>query len=387
MFRNRTCWITLLLILGCLALAPLSLTPSAAHKLPRNETRRALARVTAVDNSHVKINLIIKTEEQFLKVRLLSGTYRGSTLDAINFLSGKMEMDEFYMAGQLVLVEYDVRDGTPSDLRPRGVFRLHWQVLLVVLFTALLLVLAGWTGFNAMLSFVFTALLLWKVFFPLLLRGYPPLATGLALTALLTAVITLAIGGLNRRGLAAFAGAMLGVLLTCVLAVLFSRAFCLHGAIRPFAETLLYAGHYDLDLTRIFVASVFIACSGAVMDLAMDVAAAMDEIHKLHPDISRLEHVRAGLRVGRAVIGTMTTTLLLAYSASHITMFMLFISRGLPLATILNSPMVAAEVLNTLVGSFGLIAAAPFTALVAGLIYHHDAHGLKESARKSKVEG
>ena len=111
------------------------------------------------------------------------------------------------------------------------------------------------------------------------------------------------------------------------------------------------------------------------MDLAMDVAAAMDEIYHLHPDISRLEHVRAGLRVGRAVIGTMTTTLLLAYSASHITMFMLFISRGLPLATILNSPMVAAEVLNTLVGSFGLIAAAPFTAIVAGLIYHHDARG------------
>lgn len=369
MLRNGTCWLTLFLILGCLGLAPLSLAPSAARR-PPGETRRALARVTAADNSHVKVNLIIKTEEQFLKVRLLSGPHWGGDYDAVNFLSGKMEMDEFYEPGQLVFVDYDVRAGAPADLRPRGVFRLHWQALLVVLFTVLLLTLAGWTGFNAMLSFVFTALLLWKVFFPLLLLGWPPLATGLALTALLTAVITLAIGGLNRRGAAAFAGAMLGVLLTCVLAVVFSRAFCLHGAIRPFAETLLYAGHYDLDLTRIFVASVFIACSGAIMDLAMDVAAAMDEIYKLHPGISRLEHVRAGLRVGRAVIGTMTTTLLLAYSASHITMFMLFIARGLPLATILNSPMVAAEVLNTLVGSFGLIAAAPFTALAAGLIYH-----------------
>jgi uncharacterized membrane protein len=369
MFKHGNLLLTLVMVAACVGLSLLSLGPRP--KMPdAPETRRVLARVTAVDNSQVRINLIIKTEEQFIKVRLLSGPYRGRVLDAVNFLTGKMEQDEFYRQGQLVLVEYDVRDGAPQDLRPRGVFRLHWQVLLVVLFAVLLLVLAGRTGFDALLSFLFTALLLWKVFFPLLLRGWPPLLTGLILTTLLTAVITLAVGGTNRRGFAAFIGAMLGVLLTCVLAVLFSKAFGLHGAIRPYAETLLYSGHINLDLTRIFVASVFIACSGAVMDLAMDVAAAMDEIHRQHPEISRLEHVRAGLRVGRAVIGTMTTTLLLAYSASHITMFMLFISRGMPLATIFNSPMVSAEILNTLVGSFGLIAAAPFTAIAAGFIYH-----------------
>jgi len=240
---------------------------------------------------------------------------------------------------------------------------------LVFLFGVLLLGLAGWTGLNAVLSFLFSALLLWRVFFPLLLRGFPPLATGLAVTAILTAVITLAIGGIGRRGLAAFSGAMLGVLTTCGLTVLFTHFFRLNGAMRPFAETLVYSGFINLDLTRIFVASVFIASSGAVMDLAMDIATAMDEIKLHHPQIGYLAHIRSGMRVGRAVIGTMTTTLLLAYSGSHITMFMLFIARGLPLSVILNSPLVAAEVLNTLVGSFGLITVAPFTAVIAGLLY------------------
>jgi uncharacterized membrane protein len=105
------------------------------------------------------------------------------------------------------------------------------------------------------------------------------------------------------------------------------------------------------------------------MDLAMDIAASMDEIKRKNPQLSLLEHIRSGLRVGRAVIGTMTTTLLLAYSCSHITMFMLFIAKGLPPANILNAPFVAAEILNILVGSFGLITVAPFTALVAGLLY------------------
>ena len=140
---------------------------------------------------------------------------------------------------------------------------------------------------------------------------------------------------------------------------------------RPYAEMLLYSGYNDLRLTDIFVASVFIACSGAVMDLAMDIAATMDEIKLRHPDIGIFEHMRSGLRVGRVVTGTMTPTLLLAYSGSHITMFMIFLAKGLPAANLLNAPFVAAEVLNILVGSFGVIAVAPVTVAVAGLLYRY----------------
>jgi uncharacterized membrane protein len=75
------------------------------------------------------------------------------------------------------------------------------------------------------------------------------------------------------------------------------------------------------------------------------------------------------MRVGRSVIGTMTTTLLLAYSSSYIFMLMLFVSKNIPLLQVFNLNYVAAEVLNTLVGSFGLVTVAPFTALVGGLIY------------------
>jgi len=367
---RRDRWMCAVLLAGCIAVGFISLGPptGGGGKAP---TRRVLARVASVDNSRVKTHLVIRTEIQGLRARLLTGRYRGREMEAVNFLTGKLDLDDLYLPGQLILLEYDVTSDGPANARPRGVLRLHWQLLLIVLFGLLLLILAGWTGLNAVLSFLFSALVLWRVFFPLLLRGWSPLLTGLALTALLCFVITLAVGGLNRRGWAAFAGTMLGILLTCGLSTVFTRAFHLNGAVRPFAETLLYSGHLDLDLTGIFIASVFVGSSGAVMDLAMDIATAMDEIHRQQPRISRLEHVRSGLRVGRAVLGTMTTTLLLAYSGSHITMFMLFIARGLPLATIFNTPMVSAEVLNTLVGSFGLVTVAPFTALVCGVFYHH----------------
>jgi uncharacterized membrane protein len=346
--------------LGFLDLAPRSTLSTGLH---------ARGRVITADNSQVRTNLIVKTEAQFLTVRLLSGSHEGQELTIENMLTGKMEFDEFYEPGDTLLVEYDTADGRPRHGTARGHYRLAMQLFLVALFALLLVVVAGVTGLKALLSFVFTALVLWKFYFPLLLRGWPPLATGLAVVAVLTAAITFSVGGLNRRGLATFSGSMLGLMLTCGLAVWFAQAFRLHGAVRPFAESLLYSGYYALRLTDIFIASIFIASSGAVMDLAMDIAASMDEIKRKHPQISLLEHLRSGLRVGRAVIGTMTTTLLLAYSCSHITMFMLFMAKGMPAANILNAPFVAAEVLNILVGSFGLVTVAPFTALVAGVLY------------------
>ena len=356
---------SVMIALICIGLGFLDLA-----RVPPAETGiHARGRVVAVDNSHVRQNLIVKTEAQLLTVRLLSGPHRDQEISITNLLTGKMEFDEFYETGAIMLVEYDTRDGRPAHGVARGHYRLTLQLVLIGLFALLLLIVAGATGVKAVLSFVFTAMLLWKLFFPLLLRGFPPLSTGIGIVALLTAVITFSVGGLNRRGVATFAGAMMGVLLTCGLAVWFARGFALHGAVRPFAETLLYSGYYSLDLTGIFIASVFIASSGAVMDLAMDIAASMDEIKRKHPAIGALEHIRSGLRVGRAVIGTMTTTLLLAYSSSHITMFLLFMAKGLPAANILNAPFIAAEVLNILVGSFGLVTVAPFTALVAGILY------------------
>jgi uncharacterized membrane protein len=366
MSKLRIEWIfSLVIALVCVALAFVDLyhvqgIPSGLH------SRGVIA---AVDNSQVRMDLIIKTESQFLTVQLLDGPCQGQSVSVENQLSGKMEFDEFYEPGRMILVEYDIKDGKVAHAMARGYYRLHLQMMLIGLFVVLLVMVAGVTGLKAALSFIFAALVLWKLFFPLLLLGFSPIPTGLLIVSLLIAVITFSVGGLNRRGTATFIGSMLGVLLTCGLAVWFARAFHLHGAIRPFAESLLYSGHYNLNLTHIFIASIFIASSGAVMDLAMDIAASMDEIKRKHPEIGIAEHVRSGLRVGRAVTGTMTTTLLLAYSSSHITMFMLFMIKGLPAANILNAPFVAAEILNILVGSFGLVTVAPFTAAVAGLLY------------------
>jgi uncharacterized membrane protein len=72
------------------------------------------------------------------------------------------------------------------------------------------------------------------------------------------------------------------------------------------------------------------------------------------------------MNVGRAAMGTMTTTLLLAYSGGYITSLMVYMAQGTPIDHILNYKYVASEIMDTVIGSFGLVTVAPFTALVAG---------------------
>jgi uncharacterized membrane protein len=111
------------------------------------------------------------------------------------------------------------------------------------------------------------------------------------------------------------------------------------------------------------------ACSGAILDLAIDISAALDEVEKNRPDISRRELVLSGLTIGRSVMGTQTTTLLLAYMGSYISVMMVYMAQGTPFMCIFNSKSIAAEILHTFVGCIGLVAVSPLTAVLCGMVY------------------
>lgn len=134
-----------------------------------------------------------------------------------------------------------------------------------------------------------------------------------------------------------------------------------------YSESLLYAGYQHLNLTQIFMASIFIGASGAVMDLSVDITSAVYEVVQKQPALSHKEAIQSGLNVGRAAMGTMTTTLLLAYSGGYVALLMVFMAQGTPLTNVFNYKYVAAELLHTVIGSFGLVTVAPFTALCSGM--------------------
>lgn len=355
--------VCLLLVLGLLLL-PTGFEDAVIYK----GADRCAARVLTTDDSAIVDTGLVRSGEQNCTLELLGGRFKGQTVDGYNLLNGSLELDKVFAPGDkaLVVVSYQGDDILSVNIIDH--YRLNLELLLAAGFALFLILFAGKTGVRAILSFVLTVLMLWKVLIPLYLKGWNPILIGLGVTLVLTVLIISLVYGFDRRSAAAVSGATLGVVVTCVLGALFTDLFQIHGAIMPSSESLLYSGYLGLNLTQIFMASIFIGSSGAVMDLAVDITSAVREVIDKKPEMGWREAAASGMNVGRAAMGTMTTTLLLAYSGGYIALLMVFMAQGTPVANILNYKYVASEIIDTIVGSFGLVTVAPLTAVTSGIL-------------------
>ena len=351
-----------------LAILILLLLPTGFEgALVYQEAERCTARVLSVDDSAIIDTGLVRSGEQRCQLEILDGMFQGQTVSGVNMLNGSLEQDKVFQPGDKALVVVSHDGDTITNVTMSDHYRLSWELVMAIGFAIFLILFAGPTGVRAIASFVLTVLTLWKVLVPLYLKGYNPIWIGLAITLFLTVLIIALVYGFDRRCWAAVSGSFLGILVTCVLGVLFTDLFQIHGAVMSYSESLLYSGYQDLNLTQIFMASIFIVASGAIMDLSVDITSAVYEVVEKCPDLTWWEATRSGMNVGRAAMGTMTTTLLFAYSGGYVALLMVFMAQGTPVENILNYKYVAAELIHTVIGSFGLVTVAPFTALCAGV--------------------
>lgn len=357
-------------ILAFVLLAGLILLPTGYEgALTYQNAERVKAEVLSTDESDVFDTGLLRTGEQRCVIRILEGRFEGQEVEAVNRLSGSLEQDKLFAIGDVAFVAASHKDGVITYVSMTDHYRMDKEALLAGIFLLLLIAFAGRTGLRAILSFAVTVLMMWKVLVPCLLKGYNPVLAALGLVTVLIGLTLSLIYGWDKRCLAAASGALLGVAVTAVLGAVFTDVFQIHGAVMESSESLLYAGYQYLDLTQIFVASIFMGSAGAVMDLSVDICSAVHEVVEKKPGISAREAVFSGFAVGRAACGTTTTTLLLAYSGSYIALLMVFMAQGTPIEFMLNYKYVAAEIIHTIVGSFGLVTVAPLTAITSGLLF------------------
>ena len=328
-------------------------------------------RVLGVNNDNLERISVVTLGTQELEVLLLSGKFEGDTVIALNELLGDKRRDNIFEEGDkaLTVIRLDKSQEQIVESRIEERYRKDYELLLLGAFLICLIIFAGWTGAKAAVSFIFTALSFWKLLLPALLNGYSPILVSLGIIVLTTSIIILLVGGVTKRGFIALSGAILGVVATVILASVFGKLFQIPGTIAEYSDALLYAGYIDLDFSQMFISSIFISSAGAVMDVAMDIASALDELNKKAPHLSTKSLIRSGLNIGSPVVGSMTTTLLFAYSSSFLFVFMAFMAQGMPIEIIINRGFISSEILHTIVGSFGLVLVAPLTAIIGGILY------------------
>lgn len=341
------------------------------------------AKVVEVNNKGVYSTGMIQQGDQRCTIEILEGEHKGQQVEGMNLLTGKLEFDKMFKPGDeaWVLLELDSSNAV-IFANMVDYYRIDQQIFLIGLFVILIIAFSGFTGVRTLLSFSFALLSIVKILIPCLLKGIPPLLVALMVGNLLTVMTLLLVAGCNKKAYTAIISSMICSLMTCLLAVVFGDLFKMHGAVMDWSESLLYAGYQNLDLTAIFQAGIYLACSGAILDLSIDISAALDEVIKNNPSVSRANLIKSGLSIGKSVVGSQTTTLLLAYMGSYITILMVYMAQGTPLMSILNSQKVSSEILHTFVGCIGLVLVSPLTAIICGIVYcprHHREAGIETS--------
>ena len=362
--KNSSVTILAVLLIIILMILPTGYEDAAIYR----GTERVRAKVLSTDESTVVSSGLIQSGEQYCQVRVLDGKFKDREAKAVNMLSGSLERDKIFQVGDVAHVVISYQKDEILSVTMTDHYRVGKEIILGLLFCILLVAFAGKTGLRALYSFVITILTIWKIMVPAYLKGLNPVWCGILITVFLTMVIIFLVYGWDKKTLAAGSGALLGVFVTCIMGCIFTEYFQIHGAIMSYSESLLYAGYQNLNLTQIYMSGIFVGASGAMMDLSVDITSAVNEVVQKKPGIGWKEAARSGMNVGRAAMGTMTTTLLLAYSGGYIALLMTFMAQGTSVDNILNYKYVAAEILDTVVGSFGLVTVAPFSALTSGIL-------------------
>ena len=325
----------------------------------------ARSEILSTDDSAIIQTGLFRTGDQRARVRILSGAHEGVEMDGINLLSGSLKDDKVFVPGDTAwaLIERNEAD-EPIFINLIDYYRIDKELMLAAAFVIALIAFSGLRGLRMVLSFVFAFLAIWKLLIPSILHGLDPLLMCVGTLMLLTLVTLPMVSGVNRRSLAAILGSLCAMLLTMVISLFMTWFLRIHGSVLEMSESLLYCGFMDLDLTSLFSGVVCLSAGGAIMDLSIDVSAAMWEVREHAPEASGKELFRSGMEVGRAGVGTQITTLLLAYMGSYLTLMMVYMAQATPVANIFTSKSIAAEIVQTLAGSFGIVLVTPLTALI-----------------------
>ncbi len=304
--------------------------------------------------------------DQKIRLQMESGDFAGEVLEATSangFLFGAV-----CQSGTKVIAIVS-QAGSTRSITVYSLNRSLPVYAFIAFFFLMLGLIGGKKGVKSALALLFTLLCLWKMFLPLIFRGVSPVWAAI-FTAFLTVTVSLSlIGGCNKKTLAAVFGSFFGLFVAGASALLFGYCAGLSGYNVSNIEALLFVGqNTKIDIGGLLFAGVLISTLGAVMDIAMDIAAAIAEIHAHSPELCRRKLFASGMNVGRDIMGTMATTLILAFTGSSLGVLVLNYVYDLPYLQVINSNTMNIEIMQGLAGSFGVVFTVPLVSAIAAFL-------------------
>ncbi|QIB68783.1 YibE/F family protein [Aminipila butyrica] len=340
------------------------------------------ARVLGLEDVQVKeISLddgesSISSKSVFFKAEFTNGPDKGKAVTMLQYIDYMYAVQpDTVSKGDSIVVSYTA---DPTNSQKIWMFidynRIHYMVFICLAFFALIILIGRSKGLATIISLIFTAGAVFLVYIPGILGGQNIYLSTIVISIFIILMSLCVLNGVNIKTFCAVLGNMGGLAVAGILALLTNQLLGITGIVDEDCLFLMYVNsQHPLDLRAIVWGSIVIGSLGAVMDVAMSIASAMNELAETmeHRTVKRM--IRSGMNIGKDAIGTMTNTLILAYIGGSLATVLLLVASNKDPLYLFNMEMIVVEVLQGIIGSTGILFAVPVTVIIAAYLYDNRA--------------
>jgi uncharacterized membrane protein len=322
--------------------------------------------------------------EIHIKLKVIDGELKGRVQTAVFGGEGDLPKEMTYKIGDRVYIGVlnagADEDEAAAQVSIYDIDNTRSVIFFSLVMLAAIIVIGRVRGVASLGALIVTIILLFAVFIPLTLKGYPPLPVAVGISIVSIFITLPIIAGITLKAAAAIIGASIGIILSSLLAVGAGLIMHLSGIVTNDMLTVFYASDVTIDLRGLALSGMIIAALGAIMDICVSISSAVNEIYRANPEITEAEAFRSALTIGRDILGSMVNTLVLAYAGSSLSLI-LFISLkmqpGMPVWMIINYNPVLTEIVKSIIGSIAMFISIPVTAVVAARLFSRFGRGVR----------
>ncbi|MBO5460372.1 MAG: YibE/F family protein [Ruminococcus sp.] len=301
---------------------------------------------------------------QVLQVEMLEGEDEGEIIEITNYLTNTHSV--YAKVNTKLIICADRPENIEPYYTVYNYDRRLPELSCVVILALAILAVGGGKGIKAIAGLAYSMFLIIYFVLPAVFSGYSPIMMSIICAVLSTAVTLLLLNGQSKKTAAAILATTAGVLCTLILFMLMSSLLHLNGSSSSEAEGLiLIQQNTGLKVKDILFAGVLISSLGAIMDVGMSIVSSLYEICYHNPKVSRKELFASGIRIGKDMIGTMTNTLILAFTGSAFVTLLVFVSYQVQFNQLFNSNYLSIEIAQGVCGTFGIVLTVPAASAIA----------------------
>ena len=327
---------------------------------------------TDVNEFHLGMNDVHEETNIYFKAKILSGEKKGKIITGVQQINDLYagQQEKIKKGNKILLMEVDYFEDAKYLMVEY--LRSDSLILLGILFFVFLLLFGKTKGISTIISLIFTCLSIFLVFIPAILSGENIYLWSIITCSFIIIMTLLLINGISKKTLCSIIGCFSGILITSILTIIMSKVLSLTGIVDEQSYYLqLMDSSNPFDLKAIIFAGIILGAIGAIMDVADSISAYILEVYeKAKTEDKNIKSLmKSGFTIGRDMMGTMSNTLVMAYIGGSLSTTILLLVYSGSLIELLNKEMIIVELLQIIVGSFGLLLTIPLTSIICSLIY------------------